>query len=494
MADVNANIEITATDKASGEIEGVAKRSKKALSAVKKFGSMGAAAFKGFTIAAVGINQGLEVLKKFKEVATAAIEKSMAFRSANDPLIVSFGRITDSVNALIARMGDVLLNVFVALGNQFAPLITRSRDFLATNQQILAIGLVEFFQKMAVAITQGVAGAFNLARDMATKFEQGMVAVTGAFLGFASLFSDEYKPALVEAQKEFARLGREQEDFEARTNSISAAVQEGIGQVSVGAIKALGTATAGLNKPYEKLVATQEKQKAQLQVIASLEDRVQAGIAETAAKNLERRIALTNSLIEAQEEAAQKAKDDLEEMKATAQDAATAFGDAFVTGFGAAEEGTDKMKAGFKASAQSAIDSIFEIANAHAVSAAIGAAEGVSFIPVVGPAMAAATAASVLGLLRAMISSGIQGMAEGGLVTGGVQGRDSVPAMLQPGEFVLTKEQTDSLRRGGGGGIGSQVVNIELNSTMPQSRAEIKRFVRQNVVPALRELKSQGMF
>ena len=59
MADVKAEIEITATDKASSEIEGVGKKSSKALKAVKKFGSVGATAFKGFTIAAVGINQAL---------------------------------------------------------------------------------------------------------------------------------------------------------------------------------------------------------------------------------------------------------------------------------------------------------------------------------------------------------------------------------------------------------------------------------------------------
>ena len=223
MADVNANIEITASDKASGEIEGVGKKSNKALKAVKKFGQAGAKAFKGFAIAAVGVNQALEVMKKFKEIATAAIEKSLAFRSANDPLVKSFGAISDSVGALAARMGDVLLNVFVALGNQFAPIIERTQDFLAANQQLLAIGLVEFFQKMAITITRGVGGAFNLARDMATKFEQGMIAVTAAFLSFASMFSDDYAPALREAEKEFHKLGQEQEAFEARTNSITAA-------------------------------------------------------------------------------------------------------------------------------------------------------------------------------------------------------------------------------------------------------------------------------
>jgi len=494
MADVKAEIEITATDKASGEIEDVGKSSNKALKAVKKFGSAGATAFKAFTVAAVGINQGLEVLKKFKEVATAMIEKSMAFRSANDPLIQSFGKITDSVNALIARMGDVLLNVFVALGNQFAPLITRARDFLAANQQILAIGLVEFFQKMAIAITRGVAGAFNLAREMSTKFQQGLIAVTAAFLSFASLFSDEYAPALREAEKEFHKLGQEQEDFEARTNSISAAVQEGIGQVSVGAIKALGTATAGLNKPYEKLVATQEKQKAHLQTIASLEERIQGGLEEAAATNLQRRIDLTNSLITAQEEQAAKAAEQLQEQVATATASADSIASAFVSGYGAAEEGQNQFAAAMKAASASAIDIALETMQKQVMaSAAVGAGNAAASWGWAGPVVASGMAAAMFGLIRGFIQMGFEGMAEGGLVRGGIEGRDSVPVMLQPGEFVLTKNQTDSLRAGGGG-LGSQVVNIELNSTMPQSRAEIKRFVRQNVVPALRDLKAQGMY
>ena len=495
MADIKTVIEIEASDKASGEIEGVGKKSSKALKAVKKFGSLGASAMKGFAIAATGVNQALEVFSKFKEMAGVAIEKALEFRSANDPLVQSFGQIKDSVNSLIGRMGDVLLNVFVALGNQFAPLIQRARDFLAANQQILAIGLVEFFQKMAISITQGVAGAFNLARDVSTKFKQGLIAVTAAFLKFASLFSDEYKPALVEAQKEFNKLGREQEDFEARTNAISTAVQEGIGKVSVGAIKALGTATAGLNKPYEKLVATQEKQKAHLQTIATLEERIQAGIEETKAKNLERQIKLTNDLILAQEQQAEEARAAFEEQKTAAIDAGGSVADAFVSGFGAAEEGQNRFMQAAKQASATTIDLALDAMQKQVMAAAsTGAANAAASFGFAGPIVASAAAAAMFGLIRGFIKMGFEGMAEGGLVTGGIQGRDSVPTMLQPGEFVLTKEQTDSLRRGGGGGLGSQVVNIELNSTMPQSRAEIKRFVRQNVVPALRDLKAQGMF
>ena len=130
MADVEAKIEITAEDNASAEIEDVGKKSNKALAAVKKFGSGAASAFKAFAVVATGVNQALEVFAKFREMATVAIERALEFRSANDPLVQSFERIKDSVNALIARMGDVLLNVFVALGNQFAPLITVPCFFL----------------------------------------------------------------------------------------------------------------------------------------------------------------------------------------------------------------------------------------------------------------------------------------------------------------------------------------------------------------------------
>ena len=185
-------------------------------------------------------------------------------------------------------------------------------------------------------------------------------------------------------------------------------------------------------------------------------------------------------------------KKDFEDLKTDAGSAANAIGNAFGAGFSAAEEGQDKMKEGFKSSAAVAIDTIFDVAQAEAVKAAIGAASSQSAIPVIGPALAAAAAASILSLLRGIITTNIKGMAEGGLVTGGVANRDSVPAMLMPGELVVPKKQVDAMKNGGG--MGSPTVNIELSSSIPPSRAEMKKFVRQNVVPALKELRVQGMF
>ena len=61
--------------------------------------------------------------------------------------------------------------------------------------------------------------------------------------------------------------------------------------------------------------------------------------------------------------------------------------------------------------------------------------------------LAGAAIAGFIGMIVALVSS-IKGFNKGGLVTGGSPGRDSVPAMLTPGEFVLTKSTVDSIRKG----------------------------------------------
>ena len=50
-------------------------------------------------------------------------------------------------------------------------------------------------------------------------------------------------------------------------------------------------------------------------------------------------------------------------------------------------------------------------------------------------------------------SGGVVHPATGGIITGGTPGRDSVPAMLTPGEIVLNRQQQLALLRGGAGGI-----------------------------------------
>lgn len=102
-----------------------------------------------------------------------------------------------------------------------------------------------------------------------------------------------------------------------------------------------------------------------------------------------------------------------------------------------------------KAGVQNALEGLKD-----SVSGAIGTALGQAAAPPIADAVRSAMPAQNGTSLPADAANGFKaatGMATGGGVFGGVPGRDSVPAMLMPGEHVLTT--TDVARMGGHGGV-----------------------------------------
>ena len=241
---------------------------------------------------------------------------------------------------------------------------------------------------------------------------------------------------------------------------------------------------------------------------AGAEAQVEDFRAQQAEYRLQMQIKMTNELAAAEEAAAEKRAREAAEMETALTSAADTSMSAFMTAFDAAEEGQSKVAEGMKAMGASIIDTALDVmqkqVTASAASAAAKAAESQAAIPVIGPALAAAAAAAMFGLVRGFVSLGFKNMKDGGMVTGGTPGKDSVPIMAMPGEYVLTTDQVRQLQQGGqfgfapsgqmGQGGGGNQITIEMNSQIPAGRAEIKRFVRQNVVPALKELRTQGMF
>ena len=94
---------------------------------------------------------------------------------------------------------------------------------------------------------------------------------------------------------------------------------------------------------------------------------------------------------------------------------------------------------------------------------ALSAYNSLSIIPIVGPALGAAAAAALIAF-GAEQTSNVLAANTGGRVplAGGIVGRDSVPAMLTPGEFVVPAQSYDEVvdavaaqRSGDGGGSGA---------------------------------------
>lgn len=133
----------------------------------------------------------------------------------------------------------------------------------------------------------------------------------------------------------------------------------------------------------------------------------------------------------------------------------------------------------------------------YVAQAAAAAFASTAAIPVIGPALAPGVAqTAAAGALAAAAATGGLGLAQGGLITGGTAGRDSVPAMLMPGEYVVPAAQVranvaagrapdDSgpSRRGDG---SPTTINVAVQSFVPPSRAQLDHAVHQGLEPSLR--------
>jgi hypothetical protein len=120
---------------------------------------------------------------------------------------------------------------------------------------------------------------------------------------------------------------------------------------------------------------------------------------------------------------------------------AQGMGDAFAGAFqsiaaGSENAGVDMIKAVIKA-AQIAVQAYIAVGMA-------AAAAGQSAIPVVGWVTAGIAAAVIGGLITGFLAR-IPKAAEGGIVAGGTPGRDSVLAMLMPGELVIPTDLASGL-------------------------------------------------
>ena len=512
MADMNKsiNIEVTATDDASKPIEKIGKESKGSLSAVKRFGAGAASAFAKVGAAGVMINQSIELVKKFRDVGMIAIEATRAFVDANDPLIKSFDKTSTSVKKLGAGVGVVLMKGLNGAAKALEPIIQKTQMWLQKNQNLIGLKLVEYIERFAkfslVAAAKGLVLISKITSGFAMTWSLLKVGVNSFFSALlsggakalekmASLadavgadglagklragaqevksFGDIFQSTADESTIQLDKQIKAQERFEAQVQKNGQAVYKAIGQVATAASKAFVGETVLANQTLEQQNAIIEQRKVKEDEL----EQKKKEFAEAERKRIEERANQSRQLVN--------------QYAAVGE----SIGNSFMAGFSAAEEGQDAFSEGFKSMTAEMIDSALaamqNMVTIRAAEAAAGAASSQAAVPIIGPALAAAAATAMFSLVRGFISLGFQGMARGGIVEGGVQGHDSVPIMAQAGEMVLSRDQVDKMRQGGG--MGGGTVNIELNSRMPSNKAELKKFVRQNIVPAMKDLKIQGM-
>jgi hypothetical protein len=545
MAELQTAITITAEDNASAQLKNIGEAAEESQSAVSKFGSMGSKALETFSQATTAIFATIEIFKSTRDAMLGFVEKSIEFRGENDKLVQSFRRQSDEVNALSARIGDVLLNAFIAVSEQFEPMIRGARDFLEANQQVLAIGLVEFFEKTALTMTNVVAPSIIAVTRTVAFFQMawetlktGVNATIGVILwgtsetlksmsslaqkvpfvsdeikkglSEASVAADEMSMAFLESADESVQatqdIANEQAVLEDKVRSVATTIRTQIGKVSKKAIKELGKETKGLNTNLERTQARLDSIGAWFEEFTQKrKDEIDA-----AADLFEAEMRLRDELLTLE----QQKRDEINEQKRSEHSETMGqiamVGEAFAAAITEAESFSQAMGNSIRAivteTVRAVIESIKTVIMARAVEAAVNAASSAAAF---GPLAMAGAGVAALSLVQGFIDK-LPKFAQGGMVRGGSPGQDSVPILAMPGEYVMSNEQVDAMRQlfanmdgvnnsgrfANGGTVGGRAnggVTVNISTSVPLSKAEITRYVRSSIVPALNDLRAQGV-
>lgn len=190
---------------------------------------------------------------------------------------------------------------------------------------------------------------------------------------------------------------------------------------------------------------------------------------------------------------------------AAAQQIGTQFGNMFVALAQGGEESEKVVARTFLNMGKQAIDTALQMIMAEVAKGSAAAISAHAGIPFVGVALGLAAASAVASAILSFVN-----FAEGGIVTGGTPGKDSVPAMLMPGEMVIPADITAGLlkaaRQPGGthtmaaGGIvkagGTAQIVVHHAPTfqlleVPNS-AQVQRMVRDSFFPVIGDLNRLG--
>ena len=429
----------------------------------------------------------------FQRTIDDVIDSSLALRKAGDPLVEFFDTARLNSEMLSARIGDVLTPVIVGLGKAVEWNDTTLERYLVTNRKMLSLGIVEFLERTAMTLVDGVGwalqqvtAAWNFMKVTAmdvraafayvfTEMSDSLLVVANQVIAVGKVFSsdmlvsageslrdsiretvDEMKDAGDEANALRTAIEKEQaaseKSIEQRINGIRALVKEGAATTRKVVEEARASERALTQTQIDELAARKAA------VISHIDHILAQRLRAIEMEEQQRELQLELSRM-ATEEHAKMEQQKIQMTEQTAQQITQAM----ASSFGAAISGAKSAGEAFQDFASSAANIIIQVAikqiSAAAATAAAEAFKSQAGIPIVGPLIGAATA----GIVFAAVSAFKSRFAMGGLVTGGIPGQDSVPALLQRGERVLNPQQARAYERAASGGMTQ---NINLQTTV----------------------------
>lgn len=539
MAQYDVPVTITAKDEASDKIENIGKESKKTRKAIDDFANKAKKKFKELAgsagqtqVSFMEFQSRVEMVKSVIDFITGSIaaftEASREMRGENDQLVKSVDDVGMALKGAQGALGDIGLALVQVFEEDAKEASAEFQKTIRDNRETIVQFLAFFVQsgKRLFHLTKAlVIGPFNLLVD---GFRTSVQAIITATINLI--------------QKGLSAVGVEFETLdilaESTGDTLNHFLKEGdasidmIGDGLVGVFdsitetgKVMDRVTANMQKdPFKPRLKTAEKlaedaereaeakketEKAERNLLGFLKDRQamidkQLSDQEKAARLLDELLTIQ---MEKEAEAHQQRVDNAQEQ----MDLIGGLGESFASAALESQGFTQGLINGTRAlvveTTKLMIESAKKTIMARAVESAAGAASSASPF---GPIAMAGAAVAALSLVQGLIDR-LPKFAQGGMVRGGVQGQDSVPILAMPGEYVMNVNQVEAMRQmfsnmdgvnssgrfANGGTVGAAPslggVNITIKSDALPNRAEVTKYVRNSIVPALRDLRAQGV-
>lgn len=503
MADRKVGITIEASGNAAKAIAGMGTAAKGAAKAIGVMGKVGARAFSALGSATTTFNQALELGKKgmetFKLVVGESLTKALEFRKAGDPMVTFMTDLQRQTDLTRAALGDALLPVLKGLTEAFGSNVGNIGDMIRANRKLIATKVTSFLGDTAKLLVSGIAKGLTLANTAWRGMEAAVLTVKSTI----NEFFGDVLGGIAAGLDGFARLTRAMGDeagareIEAILNPIRALGDEfdrsaeKAGDAAVETIGAMDAFNQEVDAIAGKTVALVDKAvtntgrliKASTTGMKTTReewDKQQAAMVESSTSAIDailaRRLAAIDAETAAFDAQAKLQDDQMEQRRERALSVSTfiadSFGEATLASISANEGLADSVKTLANVIRDNLIKAAIGAITAHAAEAAAAAFAAHAGIPFTGLAIGAAAAGVALLQVQAF-AGGIKKFNQGGLVTGGIPGRDSVPALLTPGEVVVPAPAVKAARGGGGNTINfhATIQTLEISSETEQRRS-----------------------
>lgn len=440
--------------------------------AVQKTAQKAKEAFGKLGEAMTPINQALEIMQKAQELLRLGFEqtvtKALEQRAENDKQLKQWKAINNAMEVTKGLIGDIILPLLLAVAEAFGPMNSSMDEYLKKNKQFLGMKIFETFAMIGKVLTTVVAASVILVarawtgwKDIvnlvtlavAKSFEMiiaGLTKVLSTVAGLAEFAGmDDFAKKVKGIAREAGLLGdvfgesadkaaaaivkdhKALDALEKKVNDVAVAVFEGIDRAAVIAFKKLGEA-------IKKIPPNAEELKKLMEELLRITKEVWAKAFEGLQRYMDKLVEAEDGqarFLEGQAQLAIAIEGRIAEMANSITNAMMNFGSVAFEIFRQVGEGAGSAKI----TIEKAFGSLLKWLGAE-IAKFMAQKLVMAFMKfVLGGLMGGPLGGAIFAI------GDFLGLSEGGEVPGNGSG-DIVPAMLEPKELVVPKDDVKGLR------------------------------------------------